>query len=255
MCIISVVSDVQVGHEAALWPDGFKNHILYPWQEKLMEYWYDFWTCDYAKDSEYVINLAESIEGNNRKENGINLVDVNLNHQKDAFVKLLSPYIKGKKYIGLNGSKYHTSIDYNVEEQIAKDLDGEFMGDIANMKFPTGHVVWATHKAGDAMLYKSTMLDRNSLYFSAIKSKLDDDIDLALYGHHHQLFGTETATRRSIIAPAWKFWHPIKGASKFPYTQPTIGGIFIILPKKREQLEIKKKTYKLEHIYSAIRKM
>ena len=255
MSIIAIVADVQVGHQAALWPDGYKNHSLTPAQKVLMSYWKDYWTSKDVKNAEYVINLAESIEGNNRKEAGRSLVDVNLNHQKDAFVELLRPYVKGKKYFGLEGSAYHTSLDYNVEEQIAKDLGGEFLGAIANLKFKTGHVIWATHKGGDAMLYRSTMLDRNSLYFSAIKTKLGEDPDLILYGHHHKSFRVDTETRINIIAPSWKFWHPIKGAAKFAYTQPTIGGLIFKLPKNKGQIEVIKKFYPLEHIYSALREV
>jgi len=256
MTIVAVVADVQVGHEAALWPDGFLNHINHKWQKVLMQYWEDCWSCEDARNAEFVINLAESIEGNNRKDAGRHLVDVNLNHQKDAFVDLIKDYAKDRKYIGVDGSAYHNGLDYNVEEEIAKDVGGEFYGSIANLKFKkTGHVIFATHKAGDAFIYKAQMLDRSSLYFSAIKSKLEEDPDMLLYGHHHQYFRTDTVSRINVIAPTWKFWHPIKGAAKFPQTQPTIGSIFLKLPDNRGQIEIVKKTYKLEHIYSAIREV
>ena len=33
MSIIAIVADVQVGHQAALWPDGYKNHNLTPAQK------------------------------------------------------------------------------------------------------------------------------------------------------------------------------------------------------------------------------
>jgi len=101
MSIIAIVADAQVGHQAALWPDGYKNHSLTPAQKVLMSYWKDYWTSKDVKNAEYVINLAESIEGNNRKEAGRSLVDVNLNHQKDAFVELLKPYIRARNTLDL----------------------------------------------------------------------------------------------------------------------------------------------------------
>jgi hypothetical protein len=262
--IWAIVSDVQVGHEAALWPKNYEPedyktfHTPNVYQKILLDYWKDFWTYRETKEAEVILNLAESIEGNNRKEYGRNLVTPDLGYQKDGFVELLQPYIQGRKYFGLNGSAYHTSLDYNVEEAISKDkkIKGTFCGDILNAKLKkTGHTVWATHKAGDAMLYKSTMLDRNSLFFSAIKSKLQEDPDIIIYGHHHQHFRVDTATRINLIAPTWKFWHPIKGSAKFPYTQPTIGGLLIKFPNNRGQIEVIRKFYPLEHIYSALREI
>jgi hypothetical protein len=257
--MMAVVADMQVGHVAALWPEKFKINEqgnileLATHQNILLEYWRDFWNSREAKEAEYVLNLAESIEGNNRKEFGKCLMSPDIDIQCMASVKLIKPYIQGKKYFGLVGSKYHTSLDVNCEQHIAKELKGEFCGDIANLKIKkTGHVVWATHKGGDAMLYRSTMLDRNSLYFSAIKSKIEDDPDIIIYGHHHKCFRVDTETRINIIAPSWCFWHPIKGAAKFPYTQPTIGGLILKFPKRRGQIEVIKKFYPLEHIYSAL---
>lgn len=257
MCIIAVVADVQVGHEAALWPPAFEfgkgqTVLLAPHQKTLLQYWHDYWTCEDVRNAEYVINLAESIEGKNKKEYGRSLITPNIDVQCDAFVDLIKKHVHGKKYFGLEGSGYHTSEDTDAEAHIASLLGGNFKGSIANLKFKTGHVIFCTHKAGNAMLYRSTMLDRNSLYFSAIKSRIHDDPDILLYGHHHKHFRVDTETRISLIAPTWKLWHPIKGADKFAYTQPTIGGIIIKLPDNRGQAEIIKKFYPLEHLYSAL---
>lgn len=257
MCMIALVSDVHCGHVAAMWPENFifsKNIMVKPanHQKLLLEYWRDYWKSE-AKDAEYVINLAESIEGGNKKEFGRSLVCADIDAQCDAFVRLIDPYIQGKKYFALSGSGYHDSMDTDVEQRIANDLRGKFFGVIANLKIKkTGHVVWATHKAGEAMLYRSTMLDRNSLYFSAIKSRLEDDPDIIVYGHHHKYFRVDTESRSNLICPSWKFWHPIKGAAKFAFTQPTVGGIVLKLPKRRKQIEVIKKCYPLEHIYSAL---
>jgi len=254
----AIVADVQVGHYAAPWPKNFvfgKGATVIPakHQNILLDYWRDFWGCQEARSADLVLNLAESIEGTNRKEFGANLITSNIDIQCNAFVALLKPHIEGRTYIGLRGSGYHTSLDTDAEEHIANLLGGQFAGDIANLKIKgTGHVLWATHKAGDAMLYRSTMLDRNSLYFSAIKSRIGEDPDIILYGHHHKSFRVDTETRINMIAPSWKFWHPIKGAAKFAYTQPTIGGLIIKFPENRGQIEVVKKFYPLENIYSVL---
>jgi len=265
MPIVAVIADIHIGHRAAMWPDNYTDcegkHIPPSKPQKILnDYWKDYWTSKEAKDAEYVLNLAESLEGNNRKEYGRSLVEADLDLQANAFVFAIKDYIKGKRYIGLTGSGYHGSLDSKVETGIANQLEkegiqAECFGDIANLKFKSGHVIWATHKGGEAMLYRSTMLDRNSLYFSAIKSKLQEDPDVLLYGHHHKYFRVDTESRINVMAPTFKFWHPIKGASKFPYTQPTIGGLFFKLPNNRGNIEVVRKFYKLEHLYSALRKV
>lgn len=253
----AIVADVQVGHRAALWPKNFTYDgiqiVLAPHQEVLLRYWEDFWTSPEVQECDTIINIAESIEGKNKKEYGKSLISSNIDTQCLAFVELLKPYIGGRRYIGLRGSGYHTSEDTDAENHISDLLGGDFFGDIANLKISgCGHVVWATHKAGNAMMYRSTMLDRNSLYFSAIKSRISEDPDIIIYGHHHKHFRVDTETRINLIAPSWKFWHPIKDSSKFPYTQPTIGGLVIQFPKNHGQIHVVKKFYPLENIYSAL---
>jgi calcineurin-like phosphoesterase family protein len=261
MCLVAVVADVQVGHEAALWPKGFvlnkgNQYKLANHQKILLQYWKDYWTSPEVRDAEYVIDLGECIEGNNRKENGRALLTPNIDIQCDAYVELIRKYVAGKKIFGVTASGYHDSTDTDTAKRIQEELNGTYCGVIANLKIKkTGHVIWATHKGGDAMLYRSTMLDRNSLYFSAIKGRLEEDPDLILYGHHHKHFRVDTETRINLIAPTWKLWHPIKGAAKFPYTQPTLGGIVLKLPNKRKQIEVVKKFYPLEHLYSALREI
>jgi hypothetical protein len=258
---IAVIADIQVGHEAALWPIDYTDvngKQIKPTKAQVVlnQYWDDFFSSEEVKNCDTIINLSESIEGNNRKSSGRSLVEVDIILQEDAFVKLLKDKIVGKNYYGVEGSAYHTSIDYNVEANIAKRLGGTFCGAIANLKLAkTGHSIYATHKGGDAMLYRSTMLDRNSLYFSAIKSKIGIDPDIILFGHHHKYFRVDTESRINLIAPTWKFWHPIKGAAGFPYTQPTIGGLVIRFGDNKGHIEVITKFYKLEHIYSAVREI
>ena len=265
MPIVACIADVHIGHRAAMWPDNYtdiegkKVQPSKP-QQLLNQYWHDYWTCEDARNAEYVINLAESIEGSNRKEYSRGLTEPDMDLQSLAFVYAIEKYIQGKRYIGLTGSGYHGSLDTTVESGIAtllkdKGIKAECFGDIANLKFKTGHVIWATHKGGDAMLYRSTMLDRNSLYFSAIKSKLQEDPDVMLYGHHHKYFRVDTESRINVMAPTWKFWHPIKGAAKFAYTQPTIGGLFLKLPPNKGEIQVVKKKYPLEHLYSALKRV
>jgi hypothetical protein len=259
MCEIAVIADMMVGHEAAIWPLKFNlkkgSEILASSHQKvLLQYWRDFWNN--ARNCEYVINLAESIEGKNKKEHGRNLMTPDIDLQCDAAESLLRPYIREKQYFSVKGSDYHDSEDTNVEERIAKNLGGTYCEDILNLRIKkTGHVIWGTHSPGNAMLYRITQLDRFSLYMSAIKSKLEADPDIVLFGHQHKHFGIETDSRIVRIVPCWKFWHPIKSAARYPFSQPSIGGLILRLPKNKKQIQVDKYIYPLIHVYDALREV
>lgn len=127
MPVVACIADIHIGHRAAMWPENYtdvdgKTLVPSKPQKLLNQYWHDFWTSPEAKDAEFVLNLAESLEGNNRKEYGRSLVEPDLDLQANAFVHCLAPYIQGKRYISLTGSGYHGSLDSQVETGIAKQL-------------------------------------------------------------------------------------------------------------------------------------
>jgi len=259
MPIIAAIGDIHVGHPAAVWP---KEHVTSQdvtikaskAQRVVLDYWRDFWTQPDAKDAEYVLNLDESVEGYNKKEHGHDIMVTDLNEQMDAFVSLLKPYIQGKKYVGLDGSRYHGSEDTSVARAICHRLGGEYGGAILNWEVKgTGRIIHATHKASGAMLYKATALDRRSLYMSAAKSKIGIDPDIMISAHIHQYFRVDTMTRINLTCPCWKFWHPIKTAESYPFSQPSIGGLILKVSKKH--VEVDKYLYPLEHIYDALVRM
>jgi hypothetical protein len=259
MPIITVISDIHVAHPAAVWPKSFKTAkgvtiLPSPAQKVMLEYWDDFFSQPDVKDSEYLLNLDESIEGYNKKEHGKDIMTSNLNEQVDAFVQLLSPKIKGKQYVCVDGSGYHGSEDTSVAEHICGKLKGEYFGQLVNWEVKgTGRIVHATHKASGAMLYKATALDRRSLYMSAAKSKVGMDPDIMISGHIHQYFRVDTMTRINVTCPCWKFWHPIKTAESYPFSQPSVGGVTLKVSKKF--CEVDKYLYPLEHVYDVLVKM
>lgn len=255
MSLITVISDIHVGHPAAIWPSkhvtdqNVEIHANAP-QKVLLQYWDDFFSQQDVKDSEYILNLEESIEGYNRKEHGSNIMITSLEEQIKAFVALLAPKIPGKKYLCVEGSRYHGSQDTQVGKTVGDKFGGTYMGVVGNWRVgDTGRSIHCTHKSGDAALYKTMTLDRNSLYMSAIKSKVKFDPDIMLYGHHHQYFRVDTQTRINVMAPCWKFWHPIKDGSRYTQTQPSIGGL--VLKVSKEHVEVDKYLYPLEHVYDA----
>lgn len=256
---IVAISDIHVGHPAAIWPKSFtttQGNIIMPnkAQQVMLDYWKDFFSQPAVKGAEYVLNLDESIEGYNRKEHGKDIMISVLGEQERAFVELLKPHINGKKYVCVDGSGYHGSEDTSVAERICREFKGKYFGAMVNWQVKgTGRIIHATHKASGAMLYKATALDRRSLYMSAAKSKIGIDPDIMISGHIHQYFRVDTMTRINITAPCWKYWHPIKTAESYPFSQPSIGGLVLKVSKKF--CEVDKYLYPLEHIYDALVEM
>lgn len=264
---IAVIADAHVGHVAAIWPEKFeyeneegKSETIAPkrWQKILLQYWNNFWAIPEVKDSEILVNLAESIEGKNDKEWGKNLMTVDLDLQAEAFLALIKPKLNGRKYVSVSGNKYHESGDAETERQIAAALkrDGikaEWHYVIANRKWG-GKIIQLAHNKTDAMLYKSTALDRDSLFLDANEGskKLDFHIDLVASAHLHTFFLNQNESRISFIAPSWCFWHPIRkfGARGYSRSQPTIGGLVIEIGKA---VSVKLFSYPLIHVYDALR--
>lgn len=258
---ITVISDVHVGHSHAPWPDNFElesGNIVKPnkVQYYLNEYWKDFWSRPEVKQSQYIINMEESIEGYSPREHGPqDLMTVDLNEQVRAFKALIDPYIKDKIYLCVEGSQYHGSQDNRMAQMVMNALECKkkvYFGSLGNWKHrPTGAHFILTHKISSAMLYKVTALDRWSLYLSAIKSKIGFDPDCVISGHHHTFFAEMTPSRLLIQCPSWKLWHPIKDASRYVYSQPTIGGITLQVDKDKN-ITVKRHFYPLKHLSDAM---
>jgi len=256
MPIATVISDVHCGHPGAIWPGNFKNQAgnkISPnkYQKVMLQYWNDF--KSHARNSEYTICLAEVIEGYNKKEHGQGIMTVDLDTQMDAAEALIGPLVGKGVYMGVRGSKYHGSEDTDIDDSFCLRMGGHYWNHMA-MWNPKGtdKTIMFTHVPGNPLIYKSTILDRNSLFLSAIKTKLSADPDLVLYGHLHQYFRFDTPTRINVMAPCWKFWHPIKNASKYAYTQPTIGGMIVKIPARKGRIEVELHRYPLEHIADAL---
>jgi len=266
--IAAVIADIHCGHPAALWP---REHVCNSGnviaanaaQLKLLEYWRDFWS--HAAGADYVINLAESIEGYSPREHGSHngVMTPDLDEQIRAVVSLIAPEVKKAEaiYLCVEGSKYHGSQDVMIERIICGEVQaqsgchGHYFGYLGVWHpADTEQTVLLTHKISGGMIYKAGPLDRWSLYISSTQHKTGISPGLVLSAHDHQFFITSTAHRIMVKAPSWKFWHPIKDASRWPFSQPTIGGLVIKIPE-RGRMEVIPYTYPLEHLYDAMMEM
>jgi hypothetical protein len=253
---------MHVGHRVGLWPEALElsdGVVITPSnaQLQLLEYWKDFWAGD-AAEADTVALLGDLTEGKNRLEGGAGLMVSEMDPQKDAAVKLLKPYTKGKRVISVIGSKYHSSSDSETDTAVVNDLNGTDYGVIKNLRVKgPDRIVNISHVAGDALIYKSTQIDRDSLFFDAIEgsfdySKLNFHVDLYIRGHWHWYLHMENESRHLVLVPCWKFWHPFrrKGGKNYAKTQPTIGAVVVDIG--RDHILVKKHTYPLINVYDAL---
>lgn len=264
MHLITVIQDIHVGHPGAVWPDGFESKSgnvidLNSVQEYLLTCWNNFFSQPEVKRSKYVLNLAESIEGNNRKEMGVGLMTADINAQVKAFAELLSPHLKDKTYISVSGSEYHGLQGWKIEELVTKHIkelqpkcNVHFAGDLMRwVHKPTGYKFFLVHKIGNAIQYKVSQMDKWSLYMSAIKNYIDYDPDFILTAHNHQFFQETTKSRIIVQGPCWKMWHPIIDASRYVYTQPSIGGYVIALESNKRK-QVIPFLYPIKHLFDKV---
>lgn len=189
-----------------------------------------------------VINLADACSGLNFKEGGKDTYDTNLETQMDAAVEGLKLLVKNRVYHGISGSPYHESRDTQVHRQIAKRMETEcdaaeshFHGVIANLELEhTNKTVNIAHKATNAQIYRTMILDRESLFMDAAEAhnKLPR-FDIVLRGHLHTYFHLDFPHQHVIQCPCWQAYYTIKGSARFyGRAQPDIGGLILFIDNK-----------------------
>ncbi len=258
--VIAFISDLHVGSSYGLFPKGIEtpqgNEIkLNKGQEKLLEYWNEFWSKADRWDVDTVIDCGDSCSGLNRKEFGVNLMASDLEVQKDAYVSLIKPHVKGRQYINITGSGYHQSLDTKIQKDIAKRLGGKFYGAIANIHpVKTSRIINISHGVGGAFVYRSTALDREGLFqlASTALGKIPK-VDIVVRGHLHSFIHLHMPSQHLIQLPCWVAYEPNKIMLKsYGKLQPDIGAVILFIDEE-DRVDIHHYLYPLIHIDDFVR--
>jgi len=255
---IAFVGDTHVGSMFALFPDNKKYRInLNRGQRKLLEYWKYFWhECD-SSEVDTIVHMGDVVEGLNRKNSGLNIMVSDLNIQKDAFVDLITPYIKKRRFYIISGSGYHESLDYRFSEDIAQTLNGTFLGDLANLRIkPFKTVINIAHGVGGTAIYRATKMDREALFMLTAQAtgKLKKT-DMMIRGHLHYFHYQKTPDIHSLQVPCWKVWEPNRiFIPLYGRKQPDIGGV-IVRYESNNDITIRERLYPLPHIADSIKEV
>lgn len=235
--VLAFISDMHIGSRYALFPTGMEtpqgNKLKLNWgQKKLLGYWHSFWNwCDHWK-VDTIIDCGDNTHGTNHKEGGANLMDVNLSLQKEAYIKLVEPHLGGRDFFTLTGSKYHESIDSNVQFDLAKRLKGKYLGAIANLHLKgTRRVINVAHGVGGAMIYRATVMDREGLFqLASMACDRIPKIDVIVRGHLHNFIHLHLPHQHIIQLPCWVAYEPNKIMLKsYGKMQPDIGGCVLFV--------------------------
>lgn len=237
---IAFISDCHIGSLYAVFPEGIKtpqgNELkINVGQKVILDYWNYFWKkCDeFSVDT--IIDLADNIEGNNKKEFGANLITSDLEIQKTAYVELLKPHIKRRQYITITGSGYHQSLDTKIQKDIAKRLGGKFYGAVANIHpVGTNRTINIAHGEGGAFVYRATAMDREGLFqLAATAQGKIPKVDVVVRGHLHSFCHLHMPKQHLIQLPCWKAYDPNKITLKsYGKMQPDIGGCILFIDEE-----------------------
>jgi hypothetical protein len=248
---IGVIADMHGGSPFSVappeWETEWGNVILSNQaQDKLYEYFTHF--CDnHLKGCDTLLLMGDMAEGNNKKEFGRNLTAADLTEQVNMTVYLLKPYVEkyNLKVLGVNGSKYHNSLEVSLDRRVVEDLGGTYLGNMKIVHFEGTDIhAHICHSSGGSLIYRATVADRESLFLDAAEGlkKVPNHVNLLIRAHWHWYHLQENASRKAVYSPCWKVlfdWSKTGGMwSRF---LSDIGGLVIEL--EGDNVEIYKYLY------------
>lgn len=252
-----LLSDLHVGSTWGIFPKNFKTSggnviILNKLQEELLTYWNDLQKRVGQYDT--VVLLGDLVQGLNKKESGKHLIISDLNEQKQAAITLLKPFCKNKIVVGISGSSYHNSVDYELEKDIVQYFNGAFGGAVANYTIGnTGKTINIRHGKGALTYYAGTKMDKEikELLISERLGKLPG-IDIIALGHYHTMAHYYINEKLFVLNACWEGprYNLYTSGNFFKY-QPDIGATKLIVTE--DYIKVKPYTYKLKSVLENIR--
>lgn len=208
---VLVVSDLHVGSEQGLCPDSVKisagsNRYTFECnsvQQLIFEKWCKM--CDVVKPDIVVVN-GDMCEGVNYKEHGIGNWTNDKAQQIQTCAELLE-MIDCCKYVGLQGSGYHTGNNLSMDEIVMKQIGGDFGTEkfinVEDVRFHVRHETSFSkrpQRQAVGMIDDMTGIDYDRETFG--------DIDITIRSHLHRFSFIGWNGALGIVTPAWKWRDP-----------------------------------------------
>ncbi len=249
---IAIVSDTHVGSSLAVWPDrkiftAEGNDLTASRSEaqiKLSMYWKNYLARCKEFNVDTVIHLGDMCQGCNPKEGGRLTITPDIEYQKDAAEALLQPLVQDRILHVVSGSKYHQSLDTKIHRDMTHRLgkyarEAYFHGPVRNLLFRgTKKIANIAHAATSALIYPSTVLDRERVYLKLAEAQNKiPKIDYFIRGHLHYYFHLDYPDMHIIQCPGWQVWYPLGDKVRlYGKTQPDIGGLILLIDKQNRTI-------------------
>ena len=249
---ILLVGDLHVGSEWAIFPkdfitDGGNKIVLNTQQEELLMLWKQMQE-DLCGVYDTVFLMGDLVNGLSKKSFGKHQIVSDLNEQDKATMQLLEPICKGKHTIGISGSQYHMSADYEIDKHICEMLNGQFVGPVRNIKIKGSDIsINIAHGGGSAPVYLGTKMTREILQslMSTVLKKIPD-VQIICRAHHHTYAYMNLAGRHFVLNPCWEGARlDLYSAPHYFRFQPDIGVTLISI--HGDEITIKPFLYELKH--------
>ena len=214
---ILVISDLHCGADTAICIPDFEvnsereeikttvraNKV----QEELFKQWQQM--IDEHKRFDYVFNLADNIEGINRKGYGLGTIQSDLSWQTEMAIELLK-MIPCRRHVGTQGSSYHVNSQASGDRAVIKTLSqiyherfvfgDQVIFDVEDVKFHLRHVTPFTRQK---VLSQSSL--KRDILEALDEGKHTGRINCFLRGHTHRYAGLDYKPYfAGYVSPCWK---------------------------------------------------
>ena len=205
---ILIVSDMHVGSRVSVMPDEVyideserkmrleSNDI----QKKIYRKWEEM--CDSVGHVDAVINLGDTVDGTNRKSQGVGLWTTDIGLQIEVAKDLLGR-IKSNRYFGVQGSYYHVGDNTSSDKSVIEGLGGIFSDELAIVA--DGKRIHASHDVGvssSGFAYRTTPIAQQMM-LSSLNNEYKN-FSCILRGHAHYAVKVEFPHHMGLICPCWK---------------------------------------------------
>jgi len=250
---ILVVSDGHEGDYVGLWLPSFEieggKWVPNKAQKYLQRCWDDAMQWLPGKFDIVFLN-GDMVAGENLAEQGARLVTSDTMEQVNCAVERLKPLRdRADQFRVLRGTPYHEGKKTPAAEPLAKAIgadkwkNGAYSG-YWYRKVHAGHIIDVTHHLPAALVYKSTMLEREGSW--ALRNREKDLPILLIRSHLHEFHRHDTDNTVEIITPCWQMQGPY-GIKRSPNKMfPDLGLVWIEIEEGKEENEvhIHKRLYK-----------
>jgi len=238
-----IISDMHVGENTGLFPDKFvKDSGQTVLGSKLQRILYNQWKRVIAQFNHYkvdmIFNVGDTLGGQNPIEAGGHVLFAEMDDQKRCAEQLLREVIGNRPNYHFSGTAYHETRTglHSYHEEIANDLNGEFLGPHAYLEFecPTRtRRIFVAHEAPMGLVYPATLMSRDISW--ALMSEARGDtlpVDAIVRAHIHKWLHVDHDGKHAVQLPCWLAHTPYKQTIRYYFKmQPTIGGSMMLIDK------------------------